>query len=93
MRTAERKMELGLIAPRAASFEQAAAGVGKGFVTFLRRIANRIAANRLVEMDDHQLADIGLTRSDLRSALDTGIMEDPTTRLARIARMAAAKAL
>lgn len=93
MRTAERKMELGLIAPRTATFEQVATGVSKGFVTFLRRISNRLAANRLVEMDDHQLADIGLTRRDLKTALDTGIMEDPTTRLARMAKMAAAKAL
>jgi hypothetical protein len=93
MRTAERKMELGLIAPRTVTFEKVATGVSKGFVTFLRRISNRFSANRLVEMDDHQLADIGLTSRDLKAALDTGIMEDPTTRLARIARMAAAKAL
>ncbi|MBB3944886.1 uncharacterized protein YjiS (DUF1127 family) [Rhizobium skierniewicense] len=93
MRTAERKMELGLIAPRIATFEQVVAGAGKGFVTFLRRIANRMAANRLLDMDDHQLADIGLTRSDLKTALDTGLLDDPTTRLARCARMAAAKSL
>ncbi len=93
MRTAERKMELGLIAPRTATFEQVVMSAGKGFLTFVRRIANRIAANKLVVMDDHQLADIGLTRHDLRKALDTGLMDDPTTRLARCARMAAAKAL
>lgn len=93
MRTAERKMELGLLAPRTATFEVVAASVGKGFHTFLRRISNRIAANRLNEMDDHQLADIGLTRHDLRNALDMGLTSDPTTRLAHYARMAAAKAL
>ncbi|XUY27233.1 DUF1127 domain-containing protein [Agrobacterium sp. rho-8.1] len=93
MRTAERKMELGLIAPRTATFEQVVAGAGKWSLMVLRRIANRIAANSLLEMDDHQLADIGLTRGDLKKALDTGLMDDPTTRLARCARMAAAKAL
>lgn len=93
MRTAERRMELDLIAPRAAVGQRAAASVGKGFVTFLRRIGNRIKANRLMDMDDHQLADIGLTRNDVRSALNLGIAEDPTTQLARLARMAAAKAL
>jgi uncharacterized protein YjiS (DUF1127 family) len=93
MRTAERKMELGLNAPQTVTFEQVATGVSKGFVTFLRRISNRLSANRLMEMDDHQLADIGLTRRDLNVALNTGIMEDPTTRLQRIARMAAARAL
>jgi uncharacterized protein YjiS (DUF1127 family) len=93
MRTAERKMELGLIAPRTATFEQVVAGAGKGFLMVLRRIANRIAANSLLEMDDHQLADIGLTRGDLKKALDAGLMDDPTARLARCARMAAAKAL
>lgn len=93
MRTAERKMELGLFAPRAATFEVVVGSAFKGFLTILRRIANRIAANRLNEMDDHQLADIGLTRSDLKNAFDTGLTSDPTTVLAHCARMAAAKAL
>ncbi|UHS55719.1 DUF1127 domain-containing protein [Agrobacterium vaccinii] len=93
MRTAERKMELGFLAPRATSFEAATMGAVKGFVTFLRRIGNRVQANRLLEMDDHQLADIGLTRGELKNALDTGLMDDPTTQLARCARMAAARAL
>lgn len=93
MRTAVRKMELGLFAPRAATLDVVVTSVAKGFRTFLRRIANRIAANRLSEMDDHQLADIGLTRSDLKNALDTGLTSDPTIRLAHCARMAAAKAL
>jgi len=93
MRTAERRMELGLIAPRAASGQQVVESVRKGFVTFLRRIANRMKANRLMEMDDHQLADIGLTRSDVRTALNLRLTDDPTTQLARCARMAAAKAL
>lgn len=93
MRTAERKMELGFIAPRLTSFEVVRTGAVKGFVTFLRRIGNRLQANRLLDMDDHQLADIGLTRGDLKDALDTGIMDDPTTRLARLAKMAAARAL
>lgn len=93
MRTAERKMELGLIAPRVAFGRNAAASVNKGFVTFLRRIGNRLKANRLMELDDHQLADIGLTRNDVRRALNLGLGEDPTTQLAHLARLAAAKAL
>lgn len=93
MRTAVRKMELGLVAPRAASAHTLAADATKGFVTFLRRIGNRFKANQLLEMDDHQLFDIGLTRSDVRDALNAGIADDPTTRLAKIAKMAAARAL
>ncbi|WP_244656203.1 MULTISPECIES: DUF1127 domain-containing protein [unclassified Rhizobium] len=93
MRTAVRKMELGVFAPRAATLEVVVASVVKGFRTVLRRISNRIAANRLNEMDDHQLADIGLTRNDLKNAFDAGLTSDPTTRLAHCARTAAAKAL
>jgi uncharacterized protein YjiS (DUF1127 family) len=93
MRTAERKMELGLIAPQAAMGRQVAHSVVKGFVTFLRRIVNRTKANSLLDLDDHQLADIGLTRSDVRKALNLGLREDPTTRLAQLARIASVKAL
>ena len=86
MRTAERKMELGLIAPRNAAWQNVVAGMSKGFVTFLRRILNRVSANSLIEMDDRQLADIGVTRLDLERALNTGLLEDPTTHLAHAAK-------
>lgn len=52
-----------------------------------RAVSNRVAANSLSEMDDHQLDDIGLTRHELMSALsDTSALEDPTLLLARSAR-------
>jgi hypothetical protein len=43
-------------------------------------------ANGLTELDDRLLADIGLARSDVRDALNTGLLEDPTAHLTRAAR-------
>lgn len=57
---------------------------------FVRAIKNRRAFYHLGEMSDHELADIGLTRSDLHVAVEFGA--DPTAHLgamanARIRRM------
>ncbi len=51
------------------------AGVGRAF-------RNRRAAAGLARLDDHMLADIGLTRSDLRDAYSEPLWHDPTDLLA-----------
>lgn len=43
---------------------------------------NRRQINKLLEMDDHMLADIGVSRSDIQSALMGDVFEDPSSRLA-----------
>lgn len=43
-----------------------------------RAIRNRRAANMLAGLDDHMLADIGITRSDLRDAYSEPLWHDPT---------------
>ncbi len=48
-----------------------------------RAIRNRRDANQLVRLDDRMLADIGLTRSDLRDAFAGSLWRDPTRLLAR----------
>lgn len=49
----------------------------------LRGRWNRAAIRRLDSFSDHELADIGLTRTDVRSALEgTRFFEDPSRRLA-----------
>jgi uncharacterized protein YjiS (DUF1127 family) len=47
------------------------------------RIRNRRAAFQLARLDDRMLADIGLTRSDLRDAYAEPLWHDPTDVLAR----------
>ena len=49
----------------------------------LRGLQNRRAAIRLAGFDDRMLADIGLTRSDLRDAYAQPLWRDPTRVLAR----------
>lgn len=51
---------------------------------FYRAWKNRRAFYRLGEMSDAELADIGLTRSDLHVAIDVPFGSDPTMRLRSI---------
>jgi uncharacterized protein YjiS (DUF1127 family) len=52
---------------------------------FLRAWKNRREIYRLGEMTEAQLADIGLTRSDLSVVVDLPFTHDPTTRLGSLA--------
>lgn len=50
-------------------------------------ITNRIVAQRLGELDDYLLTDLGLTREELNSGLArTGLLGDPSVELARTVR-------
>jgi uncharacterized protein YjiS (DUF1127 family) len=53
---------------------------------FARLLKNRRNARMLAGMDDRMLADIGLTRSDLRDAYAQPLWRDPTDVLAGRAR-------
>jgi uncharacterized protein YjiS (DUF1127 family) len=46
-----------------------------------RAMRHRRDANVLARLDRHMLADIGLTRSDVRDAFSTPLWEDPTALL------------
>ena len=50
-----------------------------------RAFRNRRAFERLGEMSDAELADVGLTRADLLSASDPRFGDDPTARLGALA--------
>jgi uncharacterized protein YjiS (DUF1127 family) len=51
-----------------------------------RAWVHRRTVSRLIDLDDHLLADIGIARSDLRQALDQPFAFDPSLELQRIAR-------
>ncbi len=57
-------------------------GLIRGFAAAGRAIRNRRVAASLAGLDDHMLADIGLTRSDLRDAYSEPLWHDPTDVLA-----------
>lgn len=60
----------------------------------VRAVLNRRAANRLADLDDFMLADIGLTRADVDDILRTSsAFEDPSHRLSKVARAHAEQAL
>lgn len=55
-----------------------------------RVLRNRWAANRLHELDDRLLEDIGLTRRDvLKATYDSGVFDDPAALLVETARLRA----
>lgn len=49
-------------------------------------LVNRWMAKQLCDFTEHELADIGLSRSDVRVALDGPLYADPSLKLAAIAR-------
>lgn len=51
-----------------------------------RLLRNRRVTMRLTDLSDSQLADIGLTRADLRDALSVSLMQDSTGALTLAAR-------
>ena len=93
MRTTDRILELDC-SPTSLTFVQR---VAHGFATLssvLRVIRNRMEINKLNELDDNQLKDIGLSRTDLTSAfLASTFFEDPSEHLTKSARNRGPKSL
>lgn len=52
----------------------------------VRSVKNRRQLNHLSAFSDHELADIGLMRTDLELVMRTPLGIDPTARLSRFAR-------
>lgn len=63
-------------------FASAVAVLVTGLRTVSRAMKNRRDAAMLAGMDERMLADIGLTRSDLRDAYAEPLWRDPTDKLA-----------
>jgi uncharacterized protein YjiS (DUF1127 family) len=55
--------------------------VGNGLRSLLQTIKNRRDATILAGMDEHMLADIGLTQGDVRDAFSEPVWRDPTAIL------------
>ncbi len=86
MRTTDRILELDCSQTSLTFFQR----LVNGFATLssvLRVIRNRMEINKLNELDDNQLKDIGLSRTDLTSAfLASTFFEDPSEHLTKSAR-------
>lgn len=93
MSTTERMIELD-IAPLRQTPVQRLVAVLATMRSVWRAMRNRRAANCLAELDDFQLRDIGLTRSEVNRILCmSGIADDPSQQLSRTARNRARRAL
>jgi len=93
MRTTQRMLELDIAVPRPTLTARLLAAWTAGESVW-RAMRNRRAANRLADLDDFQLNDIGLSRSDIDGILRiSGIADDPSQLLARTARVRSLRAL
>ena len=62
-------------------------GLWRAIVSLFAAYRNRRQVMRLEDFSDAQLADIGLTRSDVRYALRGGVFDDRSKDLARVATL------
>ncbi len=85
MRMIDRRLELDVLATRrpAPSFF---ARVRNATLKFVRVWQNRRVINRLSELDDHQLLDMGLRRSDVREVMTSSFFSDAGLHLTIAAR-------
>jgi uncharacterized protein YjiS (DUF1127 family) len=68
-------------ATESAGFLGRAGALARRFVAMMRAFKSRHDLQRLTEFDDRMLADIGLTRGDLRDAVAQPLWHDPTAVL------------
>jgi len=93
MRTTDRILELDCSQTSLTFSQRLQNGFAK-LSSVLRVFRNRMEINRLHDLDDKQLRDIGLTRADLTSAfLASTFLEDPSEQLTRSARNHGPKSL
>ncbi|MCM2403060.1 DUF1127 domain-containing protein [Rhizobium sp. S153] len=93
MSTTERMIELDIASSRQTLVQRLVAVLAT-MRSVWRAMRNRRAANCLAELDDFQLRDIGLSRSEVNRILGmSGIADDPSQQLSRAARNHARRAL
>ena len=93
MSTTERMIELDIALPRQTPIRRLVAALVT-VRSVWHAMRNRRAANCLAELDDFQLRDIGLTRSEVNRILGmSGIADDPSQQLSHAARNHARRAL
>lgn len=63
-----------------------ARGPMRQFIEFVRVLINRRRLVELLEMNDHELRDIGLTRQDVKQVLRLPLSTDPSGALNEIAQ-------
>ncbi|GEO85161.1 MULTISPECIES: DUF1127 domain-containing protein [Alphaproteobacteria] len=84
MRTAEQMIELDIAEPRRALMTRLGTALTR-INSVWRAVCNRRAANRLADLDDFQLNDIGLRRSDIEQIVGSyGFADDPSQQLMRL---------
>lgn len=85
MRMIDRKMEIDILATRRPA-PSVFARVRSTAAKFVRAWQNRRVINRLNELDDHQLFDMGLCRSDVQAVRSASFFTDAGLHLTIVSR-------
>jgi uncharacterized protein YjiS (DUF1127 family) len=85
MRMIDRRLELDIAASRRPT-PSASVRFRSAVMGLVRAWLNRSAVNRLNELDDHQLLDMGLRRSDVREVMTSAFFSDTGLHLTIAAR-------
>lgn len=87
MKTIDTNQPLDLdLAPAKLTFAVIAKALGARLLVLYRVFRNRREVMRLEDFTEAQLADIGLTRDDVRTSLEARWFEDPSAHLVTSAR-------
>lgn len=85
MRMIDRRLEIDILAARRPA-PSLLVRVRNTAIKFVRVWQNRRVINRLNELDDHQLLDMGLRRSDVREVMTSSFFSDAGLHLTIAAR-------
>lgn len=84
MRTTEHAIDLAVSSRKPTASRHA--GLTRLVSMVYRTFRNRIELDRLSELDDHQLRDIGLERDDVREAITSPFFSDTAAHLTQASR-------
>lgn len=90
MSTADQIITSTICQPEKSANVRIASRLGMRVKSVWRNLVARFQVNRLTELDDRMLADIGIVRQDVLKALNVGLLEDPAQQLIKAAQVHAA---
>lgn len=87
MSTADQIIASGICQPEKRVERRTVSRLGMRVNVVWRNLVARFQVNRLTDLDDRMLADIGIVRQDVLKALNVGLLEDPAQQLIKAAEV------
>lgn len=87
MSTADQMIASSICQPEKSTELRRSSRFGKRMNMVWRNLVARFQVNRLTDLDDRMLADIGIVRQDVLKALNVGLLDDPAQQLIKAAEV------